>query len=302
VKYIAAADVGGTTIKLGIVSPSGALVESEMVGAAVGDGEKTAGLIASFVGSAKKKYKIDGIGVACAGAIDKAEGIITAADNLRIYNFPIAKALTLATGLPARLENDANCALNAELLFGSAAGMDNVLLVTLGTGIGGAMYLDGKQRTGSRGFGAEFGHMILRAGGLNCSCGLNGCWELYAGASALVRRASVLFPDMRSARQVIERAKSDANVAKVWEEYLEDLALGLQSLMSIFDPEAIIIGGGLSNAGAFLLDGVKRHMAQSEFVKSYYGGVEVKLAECGNNAGMLGAAALFPEVINGGII
>jgi len=295
-KYTAGIDIGGTVVKCGVTDEHGALLWVRECDTA-GVPEQTISQAADLVREAAQTFEISSVGAACAGSVDPSAGIVLSSDNLRWYQVPLAALLHERLQLPVRVENDAQAALLGEMRYGACQGMENVVYITLGTGIGGALLMNGQPYRGMHHCGAEIGHMITHAGGAPCSCGMRGCFEVYASASALVRHARKAIPvtdGSLTARDVVNAARAGQGVAwQAFEAYLEDLCAGLISLMSLFYPEAIVLGGGLSNAGSFLLDGIFACLRREKAYLNYYTSIDILLATHGNSSGVIGAAALF---------
>jgi glucokinase len=293
-KYYAGVDIGGTAIKCGVTDERSKLLwmrecpaESEPV--------QAVSALVKLIRMTAETYDLAGLGVACAGAIDSLQGVVLSSDNLRWYHLPLAAMIKEHLNLTVRIENDAQAALLGEWRFGVCGGMKNVVYVTLGTGVGGALLIDGKPYRGAHHCGAEIGHMLTHAGGRLCSCGLHGCFEAYASASALLHRAWESVPTWDkplTVRTIIENAKEEGAVKNVFNDYLREISNGLLSLMSLFEPEAIVLGGGLSNAGSYLLDGIMSCLRREKTYLDYYQDILVLIAAHGNNAGVIGAASL----------
>jgi glucokinase len=247
---------------------------------------------------------LSGVGIGCSGIIDSSRGIVLYSTNLRWSNFDIAAQLSAELGLPVRLTNDANAAALGEARYGAAAGYKDSIFVTLGTGVGGGIVADGALFEGGRGCGVEIGHQITVQGGTLCACGLYGCWEQYASATALIastKAAMRTHPlsllnsvslDTVDGKLVLQYCDSDAAAAEVVASYIEHLAVGVLNLINIFRPQVIIIGGGLSAQGPALIDRLRAAVGQR-----YYGGklgpqVTIKQACLQNAAGVIGAACL----------
>lgn len=286
-------DIGGTNIKFVVVDCKKAVYQSSI---------KTASTAADLVADIAREYKkvserfaIGRVGVGVPGLI--YNGLVTAV-NLDLKETPLKKILEEKLGVPVTVENDANCAAIGELYFGSAAERDNLLVLSLGTGIGGGIIIDKKLYKGSRGVGGELGHMIIHAGGRDCPCGQKGCFEQYASVTALIREATAAakaHPESLLHAMLEEKGalngkdvfvamgKSDPVAKEVFRGYVEALAAGLDSLTFIFDPEAIILAGGITYQGDELLTPLKEAMFHS---------VRVDISILQGSAGSLGAAML----------
>jgi glucokinase len=253
------------------------------------------------------------VGVGVAGLVD-LDGRILYSPNLpTIREAPLQDALAVATRHPLVVDNDANVAARGEIAYGAARGLRHALLVTLGTGIGGGMLLDGELYRGANGFGAEVGHITVERGGPLCACGELGHWEAIASGSALGRMARDLIGRGGGARilaaangdaaevtavHVATAARAgDADAHALVDEYADNVALGLASLANVLDPEVIVIGGGLVELGPLLFDPL--HVA---FVQHIEGGqyrpkIPIVPAELGERAGAVGAAVLARELL-----
>ena len=209
------------------------------------------------------------------------------------------------------MDNDANVAALAESAFGASRGVKSSILVTLGTGVGGGIVCNGKVLSGAHGVGGEIGHMVVVVDGEPCNCGHRGCWEKYASATAIIRMGSALMekkPDCALARQmggdaaqlnakaVLDLAKAgDADCLGIFATYVKYLCVGLANLINIFDPDMVVLGGGVAYAGDFLLDAVRAALGDYVYCPalSY---AQVELARLGNDAGIIGAAMLGRDV------
>ena len=211
--------------------------------------------------------------------------------------------LTAHFGLPARLSNDANCAALAETVAGAAVGCRNMVLITLGTGVGGGIIVDGKLVSGMGGAGGEPGHSLLVLDGEPCTCGRRGCWEVYASATALIRQGreaaaahptSLLnrYPEL-TGRDVFDAADAGDEAAQaVLERYYVYVAAGITDLVNILSPEMVLIGGGISRQGERLLRPIRRYVAANCFGGESRPQPIIQAAQLGNEAGIIGAAAL----------
>ena len=201
--------------------------------------------------------------------------------------------------------NDANAALLAELIVGSAKGMQNAVMITIGTGIGGAIAINGKIVSGSNGAAGELGHIVIQRNGKQCSCGRRGCFEKYASATALIELTKQEiskcsdtgeYTEMSKAQQINARVAFDAyklgdNAAKrVIDEYIDALTCGIVSLINAFQPDVFVIGGGVSGEKEFLIDLIQPFIDKEDYARDYKKRAEIVTALCGNDAGIIGAA------------
>ena len=242
---IAGVDIGGTSVKMGLLREGEGLVWQKKIPSVVGDAEKLAARIAEALKECPERP--ERIGVGTAGSVRRTDRTVTAG-NLGWVDVPLGRLLGEATGLPVWVDNDAQAALAAEVYDGVCRGEKDVVYLTLGTGIGGAMLIDGRPWRGPDYTGAELGHIITHARGRKCTCGRRGCFEVYASANALARMA-------RCSTQKVVRGvlDGDAEMNSVFNRYIEELAIGVTSLFMVFKPNVLVLGGGLSAAGDVLL-------------------------------------------------
>ncbi|MFR9160931.1 MAG: ROK family protein [Ruthenibacterium lactatiformans] len=252
----------------------------------------------------RRPFRADcaGIGVGSPGICNGDTGEVVYSNNLYWDDVPLCPTLTRLTGLPCRLSNDANCAALGEVVAGAAKGCKTAVLLTLGTGVGGGVVIDGKIYEGQASAGAELGHCTLISGGVECTCGRRGCIESYASATALIRQASeaaaahpesLLNKERITAKSVYDAMRAGDDAAKaVVAQYEEYLGEAIVDMVNIFRPEMLLLGGGISGEGKALTD------PMNEYVKAHcFGGdksfvTRVDTATLGNKAGIIGAAAL----------
>lgn len=279
-------DVGGTAIKFALVSDGEVLLRAQCP-TPTGDPPALAKAAAALIRENAPDWEMLPIGFACAGDVDPKTGLVSA-DNLGWQNVPLGSLLREALGRDVLLEQDTHAAMMAEWANGSLKGEKNALYLTIGTGVGGGAILDGRPYREIRRPGSEFGHMITHAGGELCPCGERGCYERYASSAALVRRAK----GYKNAKEIVDAVqRNDPAILPIWESYIEEVCVGLVSLMAIFYPEAISIGGGISASGDFLLNAILKGLSHHEGYRKYYSHIRIRLADFGNDAGVLGAAA-----------
>ena len=302
-------DLGGTNIAVGVVNERHEIVSHTSVptlahrspeaviadmGHAVRAALDQAGVTAADCAS---------IGVGSPGTCDSDRGVVVRAYNLGWYEVPVCQMLTERFGIPARLSNDANCAALAEYVAG--AGCRNMVLITLGTGVGGGIIIDGKIYAGMRSAGAELGHTVLVLDGEPCTCGRRGCWEAYASATALIRQtgqaalahpesllASIPAQDINGRTAFDAAEQGDAAARAVVARYCEYVAAGLTDLVNALAPERILLGGGISRQGESLLGPVREYVAAHCFGQRQGAIPVIAEAKLGNEAGIIGAAAL----------
>ena len=311
--YYIGIDVGGTFIKAGIVDKNGNIIaDGKIASECDKGGDKLADNAATLVfelleKSGINKEQIVGAGMGFPGFIDSKNGIVVYSNNVRLSDFPIVEIIQAKLGLKVKVANDANVAALGEKVFGAGKDYNDMVMITLGTGVGSGIIIDGKLFEGNRSAGAEIGHMLLVHGGEQCTCGRKGCFEAYSSATALIRdtkramqnhKDSLMWEigsvDNVTGKTPFDYAKKDKYAADVVNNYIEMLGSALTDIANIFRPEAIIIGGGVCAQGDNLVIPLKKKI-QSELFGADFGSPEVvlRVAELGNKAGLLGAAALF---------
>ncbi len=289
---ILAFDIGGTEIKYAVCDENFNLTDKNAIPTNAHEGGKR--IIERVVEIAKTVENIDRIGISTAGQVDSINGrIIFATDSIPGYTGTEIKAIVEAeTGIPTAVENDVNSAAIGEAIFGAAKGCSSFICLTYGTGIGGAIYLDGKLFTGNSFSAGEFGHMITHAGGKSCTCGGCGCYEAYASASALVKSVSEKLGKTMNGREIFENFENPV-IRFVIDEWIDEIVTGLKSLIYIFNPALIVAGGGIMNE-SYITDEINNRL-QKELMPSF-GNVKVVKALMGNDANKLGAAYLASEL------
>ncbi len=279
-------DIGGTSIKFARIDDNSSILVRAKKPTPQGDPTALADRIAEMIRENGGSAGIP-IGVACAGDVDNTSGLVTA-DNLGWDQAPLGPLLEERLGRPVFLEQDTHAAMLAEWENGSLKGQRNALYLTLGTGVGGGAIIDGKPYREIKRIASEYGHIITHAGGELCPCGERGCYERYASTSALVRQTE----GYDSAQAILEAVKvGDKKILPIWNRYIQEVCIGLVSLLTIFAPDVLSIGGGISEAGDFFLRCIKAGMDEHAAYRRYYHSTDIRLATFGNDAGVLGAAA-----------
>ncbi|MBR1670962.1 MAG: ROK family glucokinase [Butyrivibrio sp.] len=307
-RYVFGADVGGTTVKIGLLTETGEKVEFWEIPTVTEDhGSRIIPDIAASIRAKMKERKIEdtevvGAGVGVPGAVN-SDGMCYQAVNLGWEKISVVNELHSALKLPVKAGNDANVAALGEAWKGGGQGYNNLLLVTLGTGVGGGIIIDGKILSGSKGSGGEIGHIhLVDDEPEKCGCGKHGCFEMYASATGAVRLArrvlamydepSVLREKEYECRDIFDAAKNGDNMARMAaEQYGYYLGKGIAAVATVTNPEIIVLGGGVSKAGDMLFD-----LLMPSFKKYAFSGcAEAKfaLAKLGNDAGVYGAAKLL---------
>jgi glucokinase len=311
--YIIGIDIGGMSVKGGIVDEDGGIVCKASVETRAGADaliSDVAELIDRLLLDAALKISdIKGLGLGIPGTIDSKRGVIAYSNNIKLMDVPIVAELRKRFGgLPIFINNDANAAALGEVRFGSAKENSNVVFITLGTGVGTGIIIDGKLFESVGSAGPEGGHMVICMNGEPCSCGRRGCFEAYASATALIRQTKAAIrenPDSLMVKIAEEKGKicgktaftaakkGDKAAISVVEKYIEYVGAGIVNLANIFRPEVVLIGGGISNEGDALILPLQKIMDESCFgIKNGNPRVLVKKASLTNDAGIFGAASL----------
>ncbi len=308
-KYGFGIDVGGTTVKVGFFETSGALLDKwEIKTNTANGGEAILPDIAKTIEEKLSKEgiskdEVQGIGIGVPGPVLNAS-VVTRCVNLGWGEIDVAGTLSKITGLPVKVGNDANVAALGEMWQGGAKGSSNVVMVTLGTGVGGGIIVDGRIVAGANGAGGEIGHMnVCEDEEEACNCGQHGCLEQYASATGVVRMAkrklakiseetSLHKYDDLTAKDVFDEAKAGDKVAlEIVDEVCEILGKALGKIACVVNPEVFVIGGGVSKAGQILIDTVKKYYVPNTFTSCK--DARFELASLGNDAGMYGCMCLM---------
>jgi glucokinase len=303
-------DVGGTKIAAGVVDEKGTILEELRVESPAKDVSAIEATIERLVTELRTRHPIEAVGVGAAGYIDRARAVVLFAPNLAWRDLDLKTDLERTLGLPVVVENDANAAAWGEFQFGAGHDVDDLLLVTVGTGVGGGVVLDGALYRGAFGVGAEIGHMRVVPDGILCGCGNRGCFEKYASGSALVRsvRAAARGGSLLAAG-LVERAGGDpdeitgplvTDAARDGDVFaIEQLAAvgrwlgeGIASLAAILDPAVVVVGGGVSAADDLILEPARSAFRAQLTGRGYRPMLEIRRARLGNRAGLIGAADL----------
>lgn len=305
-KYVVGVDLGGTKIYTALVDLEGNIVKEKVVETLAAEGqEAVSGRILdtiAYVIDGVDKDLIKAIGVGSPGPLDAKNGIIFEPSNLPFKNYEIVKTIEDRYSLPTYLDNDANVATLAEFMFGAGKGTENMVYVTVSTGIGGGAIINGRLYRGNTANALEVGHMTVSKEGPRCGCGNVGCAESFASGTAIGKRAkeavaSKVVTSLKNYENVtakevfIEASKGDAESKRILDNSLYYLGITVGNIMSHLDPEKVIMGGGVINGGDIVLETVKEVVAErclSVFVEN----CSIEKAKLGGQAGVLGAAAL----------
>ena len=307
-------DIGGTSIKYALIQKDGIILKKASLPIDMELSQDQIGeqLLDAIEQMLQESHifsdEIQGIGIGCPGAINSKTGVCDYSNNLKWKDFHLVELFQERFGIQAKISNDANCAALGECYFGAGKQYQNMILLTLGTGIGGGVVLDGQIYEGNQGKGAELGHMILVMDGHKCSCGHRGCFEAYASATALIRdtkeamnhdHTSLMWnyikehggPDGRTAFECAKLGDETAIVVK--SNYIKYLGEGIISIANIFRPEAVLLSGGVSNQGETLTKPLRNYIKERLYGVPYTPMVDIKIASLGTDTGVYGAAALI---------
>lgn len=314
-------DVGGTKVLAGAVDADGRVtstVERATPGR-LGPVEELEDVLTEAVGEAAGGRPVAGVGLAAAGFVDRTGDRVAFAPHLPWRDAPVRERLATRWQAPVALENDATCAMLAELELGAARGTSSTVLVTVGTGIGGGLALDGRAVRGAQGMAGEYGHMTVVPDGRSCECGETGCWEQYCSGRALVRAAQTRLADAEEAAgpasvlgawcedtsavtgPMVTRAAEagDPVACAAFADVGEWLGRGLVNLVAAIDPERVVVGGGVSRAGDLLLAPARRTLAEHLVGGAHRTVPDVVAARFGPRAGLVGAAVLARQTFAG---
>ncbi len=310
-------DLGGTNIAVGLIDASGKILHKDSV--KTGAGRHYSEIIKDMAELSKKVTldagfsldDIEWVGIGNPGSCDSQNGVVIRSENLGFSNIPMCTEFQKHFDVPVYLANDADCAAYGEAMAGNAKGTDCSITVTLGTGVGGGVIIDNKIVTGFNCCGGELGHIIISMEGEQCGCGNCGCWEAYASATALIRQTrkameenphSLMWKEAQSLEEVSGRTSFDAakkgdKVAQnVVDTYLRYVSVGIGNVVNIFQPEKVLIGGGISNEGDYILNPIRDFVSIYDYCKTGKR-VEITTAALGNDAGIIGAAFLGAQYV-----
>ena len=305
-KYVVGVDLGGTKIYTALLDLEGNIINEKIVETLAEEGEEAvAGRIINTIDSViagVDKDLIKAIGIGSPGPLDAKKGIIIETSNLPFKNFEIVNVLKERYDLPTYLDNDANVATLAEFMFGAGKGTENMVYITVSTGIGGGAIINGKLYRGNTANALEVGHMTVSKEGPRCGCGNVGCAESFASGTAIGKRAkeavaSKVVTSLKkynnvTAKEVfIEAAEGDAEAKRILDSALYYLGITVGNVMSHLDPEKVVMGGGVINGGDIVLETVKKVVAE-RCLSVFAENCSIEKAKLGGQAGVLGAAAL----------
>jgi glucokinase len=303
-------DVGGTKVAAGVVDEQGRVLTERRLPTPTLSPADTVLTIGKLVGELRAEHDVAGVGIGAAGFVDADRATVLFAPNLAWRDEPLRGRVAEQVGLPVVVENDANAMAWGEYRFGGGRGEPYLVAVTIGTGIGGGVVLDGRLYRGRWGVGAEVGHLRVVPHGRRCGCGNRGCWEQYCSGRALIREARELAAvSPRAAGRLLELAGGDleaisgpeitraahggdAAAIECFTEIGNWLGQGLADLAAVLDPGAFVVGGGVAEAGELLLGPARRRFAAVLTGRGHRPMAAIRQAELGNSAGLVGAADL----------
>ena len=294
-------DIGGTAIKYGVVAPDHTIIEKGKIVTRKEDGEGAIlSDIASLCRNLSEKYDIPAVGVGSPGSISEDSRYVVGAGNLPFHNTYICDYLEHELNKPCFLENDGNAALIGEKVAGEGKAFQDIIMLTIGTGIGGGIMIGGKIYHGHNNRAGELGHFVINCDGPDCPCGLNGCFEKYASATALVNQAASAIranphsrlaelvdgdPSKLDGKVIFAALDVNCDVARgVVYNYMRYLAIGINSLVKLFQPEMFVISGGITAEGDSFMDMLRPRLLRD---------ANVALSKLRNDAGLIGAAELY---------
>ncbi len=312
-KYFIGIDLGGTNIKAGVVNENYEIISKATCKTNLPrPAEDICADMAKVSLEAVEKAgltvdDIECIGIGTPGIANSAEGIIEYSNNLGFDNVPVVELMRKHIDKPVYVENDANAAAYGEFVAGAAKGANNAVAITLGTGVGGGIIINGKIYSGSNFAGAEIGHMVIEVDGPQCTCGRKGCFEVFSSATGLIRmtkeameadKQSLMWEmskedDHISARLAFNAMRAgDKSATEVVNKYIKYLAAGITNTINIFQPDILCIGGGVCNEGDPLLVPMKELVAKEVYTRASKKNTQIVIASLGNDAGIIGAAFL----------
>ncbi|MDD2434043.1 MAG: ROK family protein [Bacilli bacterium] len=308
-------DIGGTSIKGASINEDGQIIARfslPIIAKETGKEtlEKLGEKILSFINENNiQKKEILGLGVGCPGAINSEKGVIDYSNNLSWSNVPLKEILEKATNLKVKVINDANAAALGEAIFGAGKEASSVILLTLGTGVGGGIIINGQVYEGNEGKGAELGHTVIEIDGRLCTCGRRGCLEAYASATALIsdtkemlekNRDSLMWilvhdniNEVNGATPFNGKLKGDKYAEEIIDSYIKYLGEGVLNFCNIFRPETVVLSGGIAQQGKDLLDPLIDYCEKRDYGFKGTPKVKITTAQLGYDSGIFGAASLF---------
>lgn len=308
-------DLGGTNIAAGLVTDEGKIVSKKSIPtlAAERTGEEIVRAMAQLTMDIIKENQltesdIRSIGIGSPGVADSKNGVLVYTVNLPLVHTNFRKIFEEYTKIPMYINNDANCAALGEIVAGGAKGCKDCIMITLGTGVGGGIIIDGKIVSGFNSAAGELGHMVTHKGGELCNCGRRGCFERYASATALINETKVAakyhpesvinelcggdYEKINAKTAFDAKRQGDIIGTELVENYIRNLGEGVINFINIFQPEVLLIGGGVSNEGEYLLQPLREYVSKYTYANEHIPQTRIERAILGNDAGLIGAAML----------
>lgn len=317
-KYVIGIDIGGTNLRGAVVDSKGKILKKYSLSSEANVGiDNLINNLIDLINNLRADFKITGIGIGIPGILDSKKGIITQAPNIKnAANYPIIKVLNsrIKPRLPLVIENDANCAAFGEYKFGAGLGFKTLIMITLGTGVGGGIILNGQIWNGAHGMGGEIGHIKIYPDGNKCNCGNRGCLESYSslvGIKNMIKNGvkenkinKKLLQKIKSTKQdklpelFYEEAKNGNSFSKrLWKEFGKALGIGISSLTNLLNVEIVVIGGGIANAWQMFIPSTKKAVKENTLIGPYQK-LKISKSKLKNDAGILGAASLAADNAN----
>ncbi|MBO5418280.1 MAG: ROK family protein [Clostridia bacterium] len=299
-------DIGGMSIKAGVVNENGDILAKYAVPTPKNDNEAFLNAMLEGINKAIEeagiqKTEIKAIGIGNPGVVDRDRGILLEATNIGFSDISAREFLQKEFGdIPVLVENDANCAALGE--FYKAESTKNFIFITLGTGVGGGIIINGRLYLGTNGAAGELGHIVTHTNGRQCGCGRKGCWETYASVTGLIETTKehrdeikTLSPDEEiSGRTVFELArKGDKDAERIRDMWIEEIAIGVVDMVNIFQPDQIIIGGAISKEGDTILLPIIDYVNKNAFCSERLTKPKIEISKIGGDAGIIGAALIY---------
>lgn len=285
---ILAFDIGGTFIKYALCDDNFELTEKNKIPTNAKQGGQV--IIQRIIDIIESYENIDRVAISTAGQVDSEHGVVVySTDNIPYYTGMMVKSLIEnKTGIPTFVENDVNAAALGEAHFGAAKGESDFICLTLGTGVGGAIFLNNKLYKGSASAAGEIGHMVIHAGGRQCTCGGEGCFECYASANALIKAVNKISDEPLDAFQIFQKENMQRpEIRSEIDKWIDEIIIGLMNLIYIFNPPLIVIGGGIMNED-YIIELIDRKI-YSRLMKSFKN-VRIERSQKGNDSALLGVA------------
>ena len=305
-------DVGGMSIKAGVVNHEGNIIAKCAVPTPLDNNENFCKAMLESVKGALKEANvevadIEAIGIGAPGVVDRENGLLVNSPNIPYINAPVREYLQKnLKNVPVLVENDANSAALGE--YYKADNAKNFVFITLGTGVGGGVVIDGKLFTGTNGAAGELGHVVTHAGGRKCGCGRKGCWEAYASVTGLIKTTEehrdeikgIKPGDRISGRTVFELAKKgDKDAERVRNMWIEEVAVGITDMVNIFQPDELVVGGAISKEGDVIMEPIRKYVKEHSFNVGELKRTKVMASRIGGDAGLIGAALLYKNKSEG---